>query len=124
MSYTHHFFVSTILKVLKKKTPIFCRIYVKVRLVTKFCPKCGIPLVEKKEDNKIYLACPLCGYKEELVSEPKDVKLVPNMVKSEIEKQSGFDKVAEDTLKIGGHISEELAKEVIEHFRPVEELEE
>jgi len=31
----------------------------------KFCPKCKGILLPKKEDNKTFLYCPKCGYKEE-----------------------------------------------------------
>jgi len=34
--------------------------------VVKFCPKCGSMMVVSLEEDRVYLVCPTCGYREEL----------------------------------------------------------
>ena len=75
-------------------------------IIVKFCPKCGVPLIEQKRNGKMKLVCPICGYEEKEEKNSSDYGLVPQSLASEIERVEGFEKISEDKLKVGGHLSE------------------
>ncbi|AAR39225.1 NEQ377 [Nanoarchaeum equitans Kin4-M] len=59
-----------------------------------FCPKDGSILIPKKEGDKTYLVCPVCGYKKEVTSLviKEEVKKKEELGKGIAEKETIYSK--------------------------------